>query len=260
MPNYTVTRKEIGTDSYGCTNFSTNQIVGTVASLGDYGSGGPLDGDIIWWIDADFGFTINVDDFEIQNTTATSSAQIPGQQRTFEGSGLPSPILGVVMEKVSDTRIKVVIFLHPYDPFGITGVPFTMPPNSVSIVLNITGCAIPAGAGLRNQIVHNFIPPPNIQAPDVVVTTGTEEEGSSSGEGLEVEEVGYGDTTINGVIPRGSFESKIYTYKMTAAEGTRFKNMPVLAISTTEYTQVQTTTYDKLFNIVGIQFDIYKNK
>ena len=89
MANFTITRQTESSDNYGCTNFDTNQIEGEMASLTN---GDPLDGSIIWYLDANAGYTVSVDDFEIPGTTPTSAAQTPGTYRTFEGSGIPSPV------------------------------------------------------------------------------------------------------------------------------------------------------------------------
>ena len=90
---FTINRKLEDTDDYGCTCFSTNQLTGQVAS-----SGGLLDGDIIWYLDANPGYTVSVSDFSIPNATPTNVPQLIGY-KTFEGAGVPSPILGVVFEQ-----------------------------------------------------------------------------------------------------------------------------------------------------------------
>ena len=51
MANYTITRSTETSHTYGCTQFSTNQIEGQIAT-----DGGPLDSTIVWDIKADQGF------------------------------------------------------------------------------------------------------------------------------------------------------------------------------------------------------------
>ena len=144
MPNYTIIRQVEALDLVGCTDFETTQTEDMTASIGP----AALDGDIIWHIDANNGFTVDIDDFFIPSATNTNVPQIPFQllptvegYSTWEGGLILPPILGVVMEQISATRIKVTIYLVPSVTHGITGTPFTMPSNNVSIALPISGCA-----------------------------------------------------------------------------------------------------------------------
>ena len=137
MPNFTITRQIEPEDIYGCTDFQTTQEEGVHAAIGPTA----LDGDIIWYIDANAGFIVDVDDFSIPSAVPTSVLQISGLYRTYEGGLIPAPILGVVMDQITTTRIKVTIYLVPSVTHGITGVPFVMPSNNVSVALPISGCA-----------------------------------------------------------------------------------------------------------------------
>ena len=257
MANYTITRQTRTIDNYGCTNFATNQQVGETAQLGNFAGSvniGALDGDIVWFIDADPGFTVDVDDFEINNTTPTNITQTPGVQRTFQGSGLPSPILGVVMEKVSVTRIKVVVFLFPYDPLGITGMPFIMPSNSIDIAVVIVGCAEPQGGGTHLRMIHDTGTEESVDQPTYNVVVG-----QSQTNPLEVEKINYGNTSVSGITPRGEEELELFSYTINAAKGTRFISTPTLAISTNEYRQSSTVTRDDRGNVIGVEFNLFKN-
>tara|TARA_R110000765_G_scaffold132244_1_gene230732 strand:+ start:863 stop:1330 length:468 start_codon:yes stop_codon:yes gene_type:complete len=147
MPNYTITRQIEPEDIIGCTNFETTETQDTPAVIG--GGGGDVDGDIIWHIDALGGYTVDIDDFFIPSATNTNVTQIPFQllptvegYSTWEGGLILPPILGVVMEQISATRIKVTVYLVPSALHGITGTPFSMPANNVSLTLPIQGCAV----------------------------------------------------------------------------------------------------------------------
>ena len=145
MANYTITRQTEPDDIYGCTDFQTTETVEEMAVIG----GGPnaVDGDIIWYIDANLGYTVNVDNFNIPSATPTAVPQIPFSNspiagyRTFEGGLIPAPILGVVFEQITLLRIKVTLFLVPDAVNGITGSVFSMPGNNISVQLPIEGCA-----------------------------------------------------------------------------------------------------------------------
>jgi len=136
MPNFTITRQTEPGDTYGCTDFQTTQAEDTDAAIGP----APLDGDIIWNIDANPGFVVDIDDFSIPSAINTNVLQTP-LYKTFQNGLIPDPILGVVMDQISPTRIKVTIYLVPSVTHGITGTLFTMPSNNVSVALPISGCA-----------------------------------------------------------------------------------------------------------------------
>lgn len=139
MPNFTITRQVEPEDIVGCTDFQTTQTEDTAANIGP----AALDGDIIWYIDADPGFVVYIDDFSIPSATPTPATQIPGLYSTWENGVIPVPILGVVMDQITITRIKITIYLVPSSLHGITGVGFNMPSNNISVTLPIEGCAEP---------------------------------------------------------------------------------------------------------------------
>ena len=137
MPNFTITRQIEPDDIYGCTNFQTTETQDEAATLG--GGANVVDGDIIWYIDANPGFIVDVNSFSIPSATLSTV----GTSLVFIGGLIPPPILGVVMDQITTTRIKVTIYLVPSVTHGITGVSFVMPSNNVSVALPISGCAEP---------------------------------------------------------------------------------------------------------------------
>ena len=56
--NFKITRLVEDEDNIGCNDFQTNQLAGDVAGLN---SATDLDGDIIWYIDADPGYEVDND-------------------------------------------------------------------------------------------------------------------------------------------------------------------------------------------------------
>ena len=144
MPNFTITRQIEPEDIIGCTDFETTQEEGVHAAIGP----AELDGDIIWYIDANLGFIVDLMNFSIPSAINTNVLQTP-LYKTFQNPippavGLiPDPILGVVMEQLSPTTIKVTIYLVPSVLHAITGTPFAMPSNNISVALPISGCAEP---------------------------------------------------------------------------------------------------------------------
>ena len=138
MPNFTITRQIEPDDIYGCTNFQTTETQDEAATLG--GGANVVDGDITWYIDANTGppsYIVDVNNFSIPGATLSTV----GSSLVFIGGLIPPPILGVVMEQLSPTTIKVTIYLVPSVLHAITGVPFVMPSNNVSVALPISGCA-----------------------------------------------------------------------------------------------------------------------
>ena len=248
MPNFKINRKTENSDDYGCTDFETNQLQGETASLID---GDPLDGSIIWYLDANAGYTVSVDDFEIPGTTPTSAAQSPGSYRTFEGSGIPSPVLGVVFEQVTVTRIKITLFLHPSALHEITGSVFTMPSNSVAVNIPIEGCAELVGHGVNLRILSSE----NDNRDEITVTSTISEEVEKT---LSNGDTSGRDIVISGYVPRNGINKELLSYTLTAKEGKRFLSSPTLNLSTDEYYTKSTTTSDDSGNIISTTFNIFK--
>ena len=229
MPNFTITRLAVSPgDDYGCTQFQTNQHVGDVATLNNPFS--PLDGDIVWYLDADPGYVVNLGDFDIPNTT-------------------PTAVNGVVMEQITQTRIKITIFLHPEFTHGITGPIFTMPGNDIDVNIEIDGCA-----EIKNHEARLGITSPEGQegAEETVTlarlnqTTLLEETGDD------------GKKNISGPLSVSEQDSKLFDYKVEAKEGYEFKSPPTLRISTDDYYATSSVTTNSLGKIISTTFEIYK--
>ena len=140
--NFTIHRDLINSDDYGCTEFQTNQTAGDQAGLG---STGPIDGDIVWFLDADPGYIVDIADFSIPNAVPTTATQTP-TYKTFwhnhDGNCSLYPYVnGVVFETITSTRIKITIFLCPSTVHGITGSVFVMPNSDLSFGIAIDGCS-----------------------------------------------------------------------------------------------------------------------
>jgi len=245
MPNYTITRKTESTDLYGCTTFETSQFEDENAALG--GGAGVVDGDIIWYIDANTGFTVSVDDFHIPNTTPTGVAQIPGSYKTFEGGNIPPPILGVVMQQITVTRIKVTVYLHPDSTHDITGSIFTMPSSDLDAAIPIEGCAVAQGNPIQIQI-HNV--GTGRPAKSVVV--------NSTHANVTKQELSDEEDVITGVINKDEEDVNIVTYTVSVNDGDRFSSEPKLSPTTLDYKTTSSITRDSDGNIISKTFNISK--
>ena len=210
MANYVITRATQQTDVYGCTNFSTNQEVGQVASVLP---NAPLDGTITWYLDANNGYTVNVDDFDIPNTQVSNIASPIAGEKTLIGFGIPSPVLGVTFKQTNTTRITLTLHLHPDANFGITGNAFTMPSSDVNISLQIEGCA-----KIRGEHVSVVINRPS----DDVTTTAVDILGDWNDVNVNVLNAETSDEVV-GFVPGFDNEPRsdraIFTYDVIAKEG-----------------------------------------
>ena len=261
MANYTITRQTEPEDLYGCTTWQTSQVQDENAVIG--GGLGNVDGDIIWYLDANAGFTVSVDDFNIPNTIPTLVAQIPGSYRTFIGGNIPPPVLGVVMEQITVTRIKITLYLHPTVVHDIAGPVFVMPANDVSAFVPIEGCAQLQGNPVQIQIQSNpiLIPTGVIPPAPPVTTVNINPVQTSNVTHTPVNN----DDLITGIIPR-KFNSdepveddEILTYTVTADDGDRFVSEPTLTPTTMDYNITSQVTKDEDNNIVSKTFTISKN-
>lgn len=244
MPNFTINRQVISPgDDIGCNEFQTNQLPGNVATINQPNS--PLDGDIVWYLDADSGYTVDIGDFDIPATTPTAVAQ-SSTYRTFEGGSLPSFVNGVVFEQISITRIKITIFLHPTVTHGITGSVFVMPPADVQGQIEIDGCARVRNVSTRLMFVQGG----NDVDTEVVVAqqyrTGISQE------------TGYQSEVISGDISQEEEEVELATYRVEAKEGYRFVSPPSLRISTSDYYTQPIATRDDSGNVTSVTFKVIK--
>jgi len=244
MPNFTITRQTETSDDYGCSNFETNQTEGETASLIN---GNPLDGSIIWYLDANAGYTVNVDDFDIPGTTATTALQTPGVYRTFEGSGIPTPVLGIVFEQVTSTRIKITLFLHPITLHAITGTVFTMPPTAVVANININGCATEIGksVNINLRVAENEV---------IVVSTLSEDLEAT----ITHDDTGDGNISVVGFVPEDKVNDELLSYTIKAKEGERFLFTPYFTISTDDHYTTSSTVKNDSGDIISTTIKIYK--
>ena len=246
MANFKITRKIENSDNYGCNCFATNQKVGQTAS-----PGGLLDGDIIWYLDADPGYTVSVVDFDIPNTSPTNVSQTL-TKKTFQGAGIPSPILGVVFEQLTTTRIKIGIYLSPNGTHGINGNAFTMPVTNVSATLDIVGCANPAGESHNFEIICNH---GEKGAPDKSVTVDSNHTGV-----LSVSNPNAHEHHVSGVITNISDGDAMFTYLLTAPYLKRFTSVPSINISTSLYHYSSVASTDSDGYITSVLYTIFKGQ
>ena len=238
MLNYTINRKIETLYDYACNCFSTNQIAGQVA-----GSNTALDGDIVWYIDADPGYTVDILDFSVDDEIAPGSFA----GRVFAGSNLPSPILGVTIEQVSNFRLRVTIYLMPNTALGITGTTFSMPDNKVTAILDISGCAKKVGAttiinmdhgSSTNTAVVNILP----------AFTSI----------LAVSTTNPSYISVSGMLSSSHANNALFTYTLTPPGGSYFLSIPTISLDTTIYYYTTQPVYTGA-NITSVVFTIYKS-
>ena len=244
MPNFNITRKIENSDNYGCNCFATNQKVGQIAS-----SGGLLDGDIIWYLDASPGYTVDIIDFDIPNTSPTNAPQT-ATQKTFKGPGVPSPLLGIAFEQLTVTRIKITLYLYPNSIHGITGNAFVMPVNNVSRGVDIVGCANLAGESHNFKVIcnhgENGTPIKNVTIdPDHISV-------------LSVLEASPNEHHVNGVLTNIYDGDAIFTYEVTAPFLKRFVSVPSINMSTSSYYYSSVASTNSDGYITSVLYTIFK--
>lgn len=256
MANYTITRVTDANDIYGCNNFQTTETETEMAVIG----GGPnaVDGDIVWLLDADTGYTVSVDDFSIPGTVPTGATQIPFSSsplagyRTFRNGlpyplgSIPPPVLGVVMEQISLTRIKIILYLHPDTTHDITGTVFTMPGVNVSGQLQIEGCAS------KESVTGNMMFS-NISNKPVVTLISV----NNTNPNIRHTEINSLEDKIEGILSNDNTES-IVSYTVSVPDKHRFKSEPTLSLSNRDYSITSTTTNDESGNMISKTFNIFK--
>ena len=237
MINYTINRKIEALDDYACNCFSTNQIAGQVA-----GNNTALDGNIVWYIDADPGYTVDILDFSVADEI------VPGSfaGRVFAGPNLPSPILGVTIEQVSNFRLRVTIYLMPNTALGITGTTFSMPDNKVTAILDIGGCAREVGAmtiismshgSSTNTAVVNILP-----AFMGILTASTYNTHIS----------------VSGILSSSHANNALFTYTLTPPASSYFLSIPTISLDTTIFYYTTQPVYTGT-NMTSAIFTIYKS-
>jgi hypothetical protein len=237
MLNYTINRKIETLYDYACNCFSTNQIAGQVA-----GSNTALDGDIVWYIDADPGYTVDILDFSVADEIAPGSFA----GRVFAGSNLPSPILGVTIEQVSNFRLRVTIYLMPNTALGITGTTFSMPNNRVTAILDISGCAKENAAMTVINMDHSSSA--STAAVNILPTFTS-----------ILTAFNYSNhISVSGMLLSSHANNALFTYTLTPPAGSYFLSIPTISLDTTIYYYTTQPVYTGI-NITSAVFTIYKS-
>ena len=254
MPNYTITRHTESGHVYGCTDFSTMQEEGQVASASP---GASLDSTVEWDLEALPNYEVNVDDFEFVGGTVVLANNPIG---TYVWKDLPSPILGATMEQISSILIKITLYLAPsasYPGFN-SGTPFQMPASDVDINVEIEGCAKLKGEGVHINI--GKMADPN-------TTTRVNIEGDLS-KNIVANENDTRDK-IHGTLPtkkenENGGRTLLMSYDVIAKDGYRYKSAPNLSFTNKNYhiarrvTTVTNPIDPTKKDIVGVSFDVYK--
>ena len=245
MANYTITRRTESGHLYGCTDFSTNQSAGQTASLA---ANSPFDATVEWDIKAITGYTVDISNFNIPNTTQPSITSLT--EKTFAGAGLPSFVTGVLMRQVSSTLIRALIYLHPESLYNFTGQPYVMPDSNVSETIIIEGCAMQDGVG-HHMIINNTWDD-ETEVARLTTTAVVEDEKS-----LAVNEISSRVTRVYGTMPSDQPSGFVMSYIAEVSTGYRFKQAPSLSFDSNEY-YVETELPESKENISTVTFNIYK--
>ncbi len=253
--NFNITRLIEDEDNIGCNDFQTNQLAGDVAGLN---SATDLDGDIIWYIDADPGYEVYNNEFSIPNTIehvghslgASTKILLPDPNIFSPIEGILPPVLGVEFTEISSTRIKVTVYLYPTDADdrNITGSIFTMPNDDVSVDLTIDGCAIATGRRVTFRMINDN--PDDTDANFVVA-----EDFASN---FNVDEATSNEIEIDGLISQAQIGELLGTYTVSAKSGSRFLAEPTLNLSTKDFEIKPKLTKDENGNAISKSFEIYK--
>tara|TARA_R110002020_G_scaffold6686_3_gene28363 strand:- start:133 stop:945 length:813 start_codon:yes stop_codon:yes gene_type:complete len=266
--NFNITRLVEKPQAIGCNDFQTNQLYGDVAALSDPSAPADLDGDIIWYINADPGYEVDNDNFSIPNTVeetghslgSSTKILLPDPQYDWNGigsgitpvpfEGIVPPMLGVEFTEISSTKIRVTIYLHPTnaDFRNITGPIFTMPNNDVSVYLPIDGCAQPDGRRVTFRMVNDN---PDDTDADFVVA----EDFASN---FNIDETTSNEIEIDGLISQAQIGELLGTYTVSAKKGSRFLSEPNIELSTKDFEIKPKLTKDENGNAISKSFGIYK--
>ncbi len=260
MANYTITRHTETNHAYGCTQFSTNQIEGQVAT-----DNGPLDSTVVWDITADQGFSLDIEDFSF---TGASSMNVPATiPASTSWENLPSPILFAQMVQISTVLIRVTLYLSP-DPtqpgFNL-GNSFVMPSTNVNTVVAIEGCAKIAGHSARLWFNE---PSGNNTITEMVVNSDLESRlAATTNDGSG----GLKSHEVFGTLPPQALDKVntssgdyLMSYVVAAESGHRYKSTPTLTFNSKLYNvesfpQLTDNPYGEgKKDITGVRFEIYK--
>ncbi len=222
--NYSITRQTLDSETYGCTEFSTLQQGGEIASLSGQT---PLDGTIKWDITAHAGYGVDAVDFTIDNATVVNS---PSTTFIWTGGDLPSDVLGVVFYQFSPTVVEATIYLHPDSTNGITGSAYTMPSSNVLINIPITGCAklLPNG-------IHVTVRGETNTDQVVTVSEGSGITKATSTVGIYTEHLLTGS-----LLTDREKQTSIATYTTTANSGYYYSTQSNYTVPNSDYTITRT--------------------
>ena len=149
--NYTIDRVTNSTDVYGCTNFSTVQEGGEVASIIPNAS---FDASVTWTITASIGYVLPLANFSIPNATATTVTIGSDTYNVYQGGDLPTGVLGVSFVSSSVSVIICTIYLAPDSSLGISGTPYEMPLADTLLQIPISGCAVREAASILTTVTY----------------------------------------------------------------------------------------------------------
>ena len=238
MANYTITRHTESDYAYGCTNFSTNQVAGQIAS--DI-AGAALDATVVWDLKANAGYSVAIEDFIFSNGTIINTAAGFSYWKD-----LPSPILGAVMEKISSILIRITLYLMPPQIGNLvfnSGSSFVMPSLDVDITVVIEGCAkdgLELAREREKNIVSNYLSDKRDEIHGILPS-------------LPTKAIGDGTSRL------------IFSYIALAEDGYRYNTPPSLIFSDKNYHAKTTLTEtinahstNKAKDITGVRFDVYK--
>ena len=227
MANYTITRHTETNHAYGCTQFSTNQIEGQIAT-----NNGPLDSSVVWDITADQGYSLDIEDFSFTGATLILS---PGNQPMTMWEDLPPPIVGALMQQVSSVLIRVHLYLKPEGGLWTSGSDFVMPGNDVNVTVPIEGCAKIAGHSMRLWFNE---PSGNNTITEIEIVDSLKTRLSQEGEG----EGGLKSHEVVGTLPPQALDKVasssgdyLMSYVVVAESGYRYKSAPTLTINSKLY-------------------------
>tara|TARA_R110002167_G_scaffold247637_2_gene453262 strand:- start:2759 stop:3514 length:756 start_codon:yes stop_codon:yes gene_type:complete len=250
MANYTITRNVEPGHTYGCTNFSTIQVAGQVAS---HAGNAPLDGTVEWRVKADLGYSVLVEDFVVVGATSVASNDI----NTTRWTNLPGPILGAKIEKASSSLLYITLYIAPMD--GFTGPAFTMPNGDLNAIVNIEGCARLAGEPVHVNIDRTLDDRTSIR-----VRVNPDLSDNIVSNVFSDTRDGFHGTLLPRKVDDDNGERYISSYSVSADKGYRYSLPPTLSFDSKAYridrfvTKTENEFDPKKQDVTSVRFDIYK--
>lgn len=250
MANYTITRNVEPGHTYGCTNFSTKQVEGQVAS---HASGAPLDGTIVWRVQADLGYSVLLEDFLIPNATSVATTD---PNVTYWTITTP-PLLGAKIEKASSTLLYITLYLAPLA--GVTGPAFVMGGGDVNTVVRIEGCARFAGVPVHVNVDRVL----DVRTTTQVVVNPDLRDNIVSNVFSDTRD-GFHGTLPPREVDNDGEEQYVSSYSVSAEKGYRYSSTPTLNFDSKAYrvdrfvTKTKNEFDPKKLDVTSVRFDIYK--